>query len=345
MPTNRHAQIRYNILDRCFSNFSRLYDYDDLLEEVNEVLNDLGTDGIQLRQLQYDIKHMKSAEGWSIQLEENLKKINEESVLSNKKKKYKKAFRYTDKSFSIADHPLNVNDTEQLETTLAILSRYKHREEFSWLEELIPRMQQAFDLVADGENSIISYQENIDLKGLEHLGTLFNLIVKQKQVKLGYEPYNKPKEEFTINPHHLKQFNNRWFLFAYDPKEEFMFNFPLDRIVHIEELPEAFEPLDINWMDYFDDIIGVTKPEHSEVEEIVLKFSEHRINYILTKPLHLTQKTYRIDESGNSISIEVIPNRELYQMILSFGADVVVVKPEHVKEEVKNIINEMKGNY
>lgn len=45
----------------------------------------------------------------------------------------------------------------------------------------------------------------------------------------------------------------------------------------IEELADDFEPSTINWMDYFDDIIGVTKPEGVEVEKIKLKFFEQRL--------------------------------------------------------------------
>ena len=67
MPTNRHAQIRYTVLDRCFSNFNKEYTYQDLLNEVNKVLHELGTEGIQLRQLQYDIAHMKSDAGYCIE--------------------------------------------------------------------------------------------------------------------------------------------------------------------------------------------------------------------------------------------------------------------------------------
>jgi len=334
MPTNRHAQIRYNILDRCFSNFSRLYDYDDLLDEVNTVLNDMGSAGIKKRQLQYDIEHMESREGWEIELQNGIKKGR------------KKAFRYKDKDFSIANHPLNVNDIEQLETTLAILSRYKHREEFSWLEELIPRMQQAFQLVDEGENGLISYQENVDLTGREHLGILFNLILKHKKVKLTYKPFGGEAFISIIRPYHLKQYNNRWFLFCLDEEhQDRMSNYPLDRVLSLEELEEGFEPPDINWMDYFDDIIGVTKPEDVKAEFIVLHFSESRINYVKTKPLHLTQMEFKADESGQSVQIEVIPNRELYQLILSFGADVMVVKPESIREKLKDIITEMNSIY
>ena len=45
MATNKNAQLRYQILDRCFSNFHKRYEIDDLLDEVNEHLLDIfGTD-------------------------------------------------------------------------------------------------------------------------------------------------------------------------------------------------------------------------------------------------------------------------------------------------------------
>jgi predicted DNA-binding transcriptional regulator YafY len=276
---------------------------------------------------------MKSEEGYAIELDEDLK--------SGKKR----VFRYKDKSFSIANHPLNVRDIGQLETTIAILSRYKHRAEFSWLEELIPRMEQAFNLVASGENGIVSYQENLELKGREYIGTLFNLIVKQKQTKIIYEPYGKPQLNVIVYPYHVKQYNNRWFLFCFNEEYHSISNYPLDRIISIEELSDSFESSDINWLDYFDDIIGVTKPDDCKLAKIHLRFSEMRINYVLTKPLHGPQKLDKADEEGKTISIEVIPNNELYQLLLSFGEDVEVISPQEVRTEIRGKIKIMKNIY
>ena len=73
MSIKKNAQIRYNILDRCFSNFQRTYTYHDLLEEVNKVLGENGSEGIRLRQLQYDIKFMESDAGFGIELNEESK--------------------------------------------------------------------------------------------------------------------------------------------------------------------------------------------------------------------------------------------------------------------------------
>lgn len=333
MATNRHAQIRYNILDRCFSNFNRLYDYDDLLNEINDFLIEYGSEGIKLRQLQYDIEHMQSDAGWSIEFQAGLRKGR------------KKAWRYQDKDFSIANHPLNINDTEQLETTLAILSRYKHRAEFNWLEELIPRMRLSFDLIDKGENGIISYQENVFLKGREYLGVLFNLILKQKKINIEYQPFHGNLENFIVSPYHLKQYNNRWFLFAKPNTIDVIYNYPLDRIESIEEVPEVVENVDINWQDYFDDIIGVSDRDNGELVSIKLKFSETRISYVKTKPLHSSQRPDNDDLEGLTIYIEVVPNRELTQLILSFGPDVEVLEPEILRKEIKEKTEEMNSKY
>ena len=148
-----------------------------------------------------------------------------------------------------------------------------------------------------------------------------------------------------VYPYHVRQYNNRWFLFCYNEEFRAISNYPLDRIIAIEELSGDFKPCDINWMDYFDDIIGVTKPINSEVVAIKLKFSEKRINYVLTKPLHGTQKKDKTDDEGRTIIIEVVPNNELYQLLLSFGADVIVISPRMVKEEMELRIKKMYNNY
>ncbi len=333
MATNKHAQIRYSILDKCFSNFNRVFTYDELLEEVNSVLYDIDTEGVKLRQLQYDIAHMKSDAGYRIELDEDFKLGK------------KRAFRYADRNFSIADHPLNQDDSEQLETTLAILLRYKHREEFNWLEELIPRMEMAFDLVKSEDNGAISYQENIDLKGREYVGVLFNQIIKKKVIEIEYQPYNKSPEKLLVHPYQLKQHNNRWFLFCYNEKYEAISNYPLDRINSIQETGKPFKNTTINWLDYFDNIIGVTKPETEKEIEIKLRFSEKRINYVLTKPLHGTQKQDKMDETGLTVKIKVIPNPELYQLLLSFGEDVEVLSPPEVRERIKEKIKKLNEIY
>lgn len=59
MPTNKNAQLRYRILDRCFSDFHRTYSIEDLLDTVNESLMDLYGSQVSIRQIREDIKYMR----------------------------------------------------------------------------------------------------------------------------------------------------------------------------------------------------------------------------------------------------------------------------------------------
>ena len=59
MPTNKNALVRYQILDRCFSDFRHKYTIDDLIDQVNHTLLDLCGTEISLRQIREDIKYMR----------------------------------------------------------------------------------------------------------------------------------------------------------------------------------------------------------------------------------------------------------------------------------------------
>lgn len=69
MSTNKNAQLRYQILDRCFSNFRQRYTIDDLVEEVNEKLYDLNGTEVSLRQIREDIKFMRDSVGYNAPVE------------------------------------------------------------------------------------------------------------------------------------------------------------------------------------------------------------------------------------------------------------------------------------
>jgi len=333
MATNKNAQLRYNVIDQCLSNFQRTYTYEGLLQKVNNVLEENAYEGIKTRQLKEDLRFMQSLAGFAIELEEDL--------FEGKKR----ILRYKNKGFSIAQHPLNQLDQEQLNATITILSRYKHRIEFAWLEELIPRMKDAFQLVELGQEGLISYQENPDLKGLAHLGQLFNCIAQCKTLRITYQAFYKEAQELNIHPYHLKQYNNRWFLMAKTEGFEQVSTYALDRIVSLEETSVNFIPTTINWLDYFDEIVGVSKPINAVSEKIRLRVFDASIDYVKTKPLHGTQKIISANKGVLELQLEVIPNKELMQLILSFGATIEVIEPSNLREEISHEIEALKKIY
>jgi len=121
-------------------------------------------------------------------------------------------------------------------------------------------------------------------------------------------------------------------------------NRALDRIVKLSLSDSTFIPnTTINFKTYFDDVIGVTVPENAEVEHIVLKFEKDRFPYIVSKPIHRSQKT--ISEDNCVLQIDVRPNNELFSCIFSFFPQVEVLQPTWLREDFKKKIAENLKKY
>ena len=151
-----------------------------------------------------------------------------------------------------------------------------------------------------------------------------------------------------IHPYHLKQYNDRWFLFGFEESEKYtgITNLALDRIIEITESIENIKPNETNWGDFFDEMIGVSRPNNEDAVEVKLRFSSKRIPYVITKPIHgASQKLDSTDSENRTIILNLFPNNEMYQTLLSFGSDVEVLAPEKVVEKFKEITSEMKNNY
>jgi len=324
MATNKNAQIRYKILDNCFRNSGREYSIDHLISECNKKLLEINPDskGIGKRQIYYDINFMESSEGWEIDL---LK-------LKDGKKVY---YRYADTSFSINNMPLNESDINRLQTALQTFSQFKGMPQFEWMYELLPKLKQGNTDVYSPE--IMEFENNQDLKGIEHLGPLYDAILYKKVLKINYLQSFKNEVQLIIHPYYLKQYNSRWFLFGYNPeKDKYDWNLPLDRILKINELHKPYIPNTmIIWSEYFDNIIGVTKPENAVSEKITLHFYNKTGHYIESKPIHAYQKHRWLDSQTLEVDMELIINYELERLILSYADSVKVIQPQSLAEWVR----------
>ena len=333
MPINKNGVLRYNALDKCLSNPGREYFFDDLMNEVNNALlmEDPKSTGIQIRQLRKDIQFMKSEAGYSA------------PILAYRYMK-KAFYRYEDLSFSINNSPLNQLEANQLKSALAILQRFEGSPEFEWVNEIGPMLRDQFGL-KETEEKIIGYDSNIDYSGYEYIAPLFNAISNKRVLNVKYKTFQNEEFDYQFHPYYLKQYNNRWFAFGYNSETKVdQWNLPLDRIAEIAEIDQIFRNSNMDWEDFFYDIIGVTKKE-GETQEIKLIFSKAQGPYINTKPLHPSQKSKLLDDGKLAVRIQVIPNYELEQMILSFGENVEIVTPLLLREKIIQRISTMRNQY
>jgi len=331
MSINKNALLRYQVLDRCFRNTGRKYFWEDLLNEINKALEEFNgpSSGIKRRQLFDDIKFMESDQGWAIPLD-------------RKKDGRKVYYRYLDPEFSISNQPLNESEIFQIEAAISVLSRFAGAPQFEAVQEMLPILKDRLGLDHTSKE-VIGLESNIDLKGIEYLSRLYDAIIKEEVLEIEYQDFKSDKPfKLTFHPYYLKQYNNRWFVFGLNQERDIpTWNLALDRIQSIEQNRGKYIPTNIDWNDYFYDIIGVTKHHDREVEQVMLEFSEEMAPYIKTKPIHPSQKSQWVDDKLR-VTIEVIPNYELESVILSFGEKVRIAAPKHLQEKIRNRFTEAK---
>ena len=343
MPQNKNFQKRITILDECFSSRTGLFTLEKLIEVVSTKLEL----NVSRKTIQNDIKYIR-------EIIENKKSseidFDETPVFIPKLFEGKKTiFKYSNVDLAMGNQLLSKTDQEQLEDTLSILSRYRNREDFFWLDEMFPRIKSAFNLVHEDYNGLISYQSNRDYSGDSWVGKIYNQLIRKKIVVIEYKSFKDAKGKLrTIHPYHLKQYNNRWFLFGWEESENYtgITNLALDRFINISETIEDIIPNDVDWADYFDEMIGVSRPNNKDVLELKLRFSVKRIPYVITKPIHgASQRLDKTDPEKRTIILNLLPNNEMYQALLSFGDDVEIIGPVEVRDTFKEITNKMNQFY
>ena len=323
MAQTRNAQLRYRVLDRCFRNRVSPKTFEELKKEIDRVLGDLDNNIplISDRTLREDIRIMRAPSGFNA------------PIVARKVGNDQFRYYYSDPKFSIFKTALSEKDVDTLQSTIEMLGRYRGLPSTAWLEEIISSLELRFDLKVS-HKQLVAFEQNPELKGLEHLSALIDATMNEQTLDITYRSYRGNENTYAISPYYMKQYNGRWFLFGLDNTKSRLMNMALDRIVSFKSSTEDFVPnQNIDFDTYFDDIIGVTVPDDDiKKETIVLRFSEARYPYVISKPIHPSQKI--IDPESHTISISVRPNRELYQHLLSFTPDVEVVSPEWIRKAV-----------
>lgn len=326
MPTNKNALLRYKILDRCFSDFRHRYTIEELVDEVNDSLYDMTGKYVSLRQIRDDIKYMRDRVTYDAPIKAY--------PLGTGRQCY---YRYEDNNFSIFDNELSAKEVNDLRATIEMLGKFRGTPANAWLEEVISNLEYRFNIKSNPEN-LVSFENNTQLKGLEYLSEVIDMTTNHQPINLYYSSFKGKEQHVILHPYYVKQYNSRWFLFGYNEKFKNLSIYALDRIRNIEKANIAFHKNDaINFKTYFDNIIGVTLyKKNAAVEKITLRFEADRFPYVLSKPLHTSQEIINMNE--HTISIKVIPNNELRQLIFSFMPDVEVLSPAWLREEIKQKI-------
>lgn len=200
---------------------------------------------------------------------------------------------------------------------------------------------------SEGSTPVIGYDNNPELTGKENIIPLYDAIVSKRSISITYKPFTAEQiDKSIVHPYYLKQYNNRWFLLCRIEGYDNLATKALDRIQEIGPSPIKYrQNTEVVFSDYFDDMIGVSRKDEVEPEEITLWIKAKTFPYIATKPLHWNQRIVCRDDVGTTVIIKVVPNYELEQLILCYGENIKVILPVSLQEKIMSRIEESLYNY
>lgn len=295
---------------------------------LKEIMNDDKMDNISKRLLQDNLKEFETKYG--AEFAQNLYRGRE------------RLWRYEDVHFSIMKQAFD--DMEIIRNSIENLSLFKGDPRYDLLRFYLMGLEKG--LSGDGLY-FMSFDNNSEATGLKHIEIILDAIIKRYPLKMLYRTFSGSEFESNIHPYHLRQFNRRWYIFAFSEEKKAIHNYPLDRIDHLEHLSKPYIPTDIDFDEYFDDIVGVSNYADREVERIVLKVSRKSIDYIRTKPIHWSQTELKDLETDEHVFIQlkVKVNTELKMLLFSYNDAVEVLEPAWLRGDFLKIIQNMSNNY
>lgn len=327
MPLNVgiSASARIELLDSLFRH-DRWWSKEELLTEINKHVEAVKEKKISDATLRNDL--------------EEIKNLAQDHFLEEERDRRKKYYRYSTREFSIYNiEHLQPEDYDCIQQAIGLLQQIKGFAIAHDLEAIITKLKYTYPKA--NQSPMVLFDSPEHFAGMELMQQVYDAIIKQQVIHFLYQPFDKPfQEDFTIHPYLIKEYNNRWYLVGWVIPQNEIWTFALDRfksdpkpkpkIQYIRAAEVGFDP-----HRHFADVIGPSVIKENSVEEIKLKFNSKRSPYIITKPLHNSQELIKTNKNGSSLfTYHLRYNKELLSLLLSFGSDVKVIAPGHLKEKI-----------
>lgn len=338
MPANKYALLRYRIIDRCLKNKGRKFPTrEDLREACEEALFGAGGDAISLSTIDKDI--------WAMKNEGELG-----YYAPIKFDRAEKGYCYEDENYSISDLSLGDEDLQAIRFAAATLDQFRDMPIFRQYESAIEKIINRVNISPKPDDAsldkFIQFEKSTVSKGNEHLGPLLEAIQTRKAIRIAYTKFTDDSiKEYQLNPYLLKEYHNRWYLVALESKSNSIRTFGLERIERMETAERRFtRDKNFDADVFFKHSIGITERQ-DKPHEVVLSFSPVIGKFLLTQPIHPSQRLLSESKKEIRLALNVLLTQELYSFILGYGPQVKVVQPVSLKKQIKGMVEEMWKGY
>jgi predicted DNA-binding transcriptional regulator YafY len=260
-----------------------------------------------------------------------------------------KGYYYTEPDFSIREFPLTHEEIDALDYSTALLHQMKGTKIFQHFENAINKVIEGYrisSILGKSETQILQVEEPVHQENSNRLEVILKAIVSKQLLRISYKGFGKEEKVHRVSPYLLKEYRNRWYVIGYSDRVDKVLVLALDRIQQLSNDDGKFvSETDFVADDFFKYSFGITQVHEAIPEKIMISFTPKQANYIMSQPLHHSQRKIKEDENEMVIELRVYITAELKMSILSFGSEAVVLEPESLRNEIKETIEKMNEQY
>ena len=212
----------------------------------------------------------------------------------------------------------------------------------------------------------------------EYLDDILAAIDKQYLLKFKYVSGFGAESDIVLQPAFVRYFKQRWYVVGVkkqrsasegkanssaevdgdadlnaDVDEKKLIRcLPFDRISFLKLICEK-HPLSTKMKkfltpeNYYEDCFGIYRMEDVPVEKIRIRAFYPEYNYIEEVPLHESQQKVKESKDGmyREYTLTIRPSRDFLQELLWHGRNLIVLKPESLRQEMIGILKDMTMSY
>ena len=252
----------------------------------------------------------------------------------------KNGFYYTDDDFN-----LPFENSPRIIFLLGMLNRLAEETGLSGLPEIRQLEKRLSTVVAQDYQHIIS-SVHCEWVEVEHpkpriFDTIIEAIVKSRQLQIHYRTPHKDETSRTIEPHKLINYQGRWYLAAWCTLRQDV------RMFHLARIQEAHpgDKAQLETKRVFDDLdqsFGIFKGEPLYMAE--LQFTGTAAELVRNQLWHKDQALIET-EDGIILTLPVSDDREIMMKVLQYGGEAEVLKPDHLRNSVREQLKLMSRRY
>lgn len=236
-----------------------------------------------------------------------------------------------DNEFILNKSLFDTNEKEQIIAALQGLEKTNK----AYKSELITKLSALFKIKNSNwiEIDFTSWGSNNTYQDL--FNALKTTIINKNIISFSYNSSKAEKINRKVKPIRLLFKEQDWYLYAFCLLRNDFRYFKLSRMKDLEVLA-------INYEDNFENAVLKKELKYENIVNIKLKFDKS----VAFRVYDEFNEAIEEDEKGNLyVEIKIPNNYKLYNYIFSFGSNVEILEPKEIRNQFKNMINEIAKKY